>query len=395
MRPRVSSRQGRSILRRLVGRKSSASATILGENKRDEVLTPKKNSHKSSFRRGQNLLNKNGSTRTSAGADGDSNSVGAASHRSSSLVTGSMPIVVKPRVTQENFVDALAAVMSGQIELGADDDDDDERHSLSSVSTVSSHVKLLKNNNSDEASESEKGKATTLGVGQLFFYLEQQKLAKQPSTPENVAKSKRKASDAVLALQAEPQNASIDDDDSIFDSSESENSDDSRFNFRALAEEKAKEADREGLFELGEAMYRRGEKLLAQGEIEEAREALERAQTFQKHSLELIVKRMATSIHKQGRQHCDRGDKFLAIILLGIAELLKYSPTADHLKLGTQIHRGYKKTCPQQREFLETNAHVRHCMKSIEKESFPMARTLQAYAKCFSESANRSMLVKA
>lgn len=310
---------------------------------------------------------------------------------SNSIVSGSMPLIVKSRVKQESFIDALTAVMMGEVDLGDDDDDDGDHYSIGSISTIASHVKLL-TNHEDPASKKEKGN-TSLGVGKLFFYLEQKAAAKK-LTPESISETVPETT-LVAAIKARPRPpiGEI----SIIDSASSKNSNHSSlegselFNVRELVAKKAREADREGLFELGEAMFRRGELLLEQGNVEDARDTFERAAKFQKHSLRLIVKRMAESMHAQGLQHCDRGDKFLAVILLGVSEILKNRNSPAHIKLGAEIHQGYRKVCPEEREFLVLKGEMNEHMKLLQKESLPVARTLQAYAKCLASPPSKSV----
>lgn len=304
-----------------------------------------------------------------------------------------MPLVIKPQVTQESFINALTAVMAGEVDfsLPPEEEDDDDLHSLGSISTISSHMKM--HGESDHYKKTPKETDAALAVGQMFFFLGQNGPTTNSTLPIMIpdsisdptsetalvvtcdASSPTPNMDEMLALSPSTKKNNINSTAAMLEAG--------GINARELMEEKAREADREGLFELGEAMYRRGELLLAKGEVDEAREVLEKAQIFQKDSLHLITQRMAASIHKQGLQHCDRGDKFLAVILLGVAEILKNRPSAENLRLATQVHRGYNKICPKEREFLIMKGEVRHCVRSIEKESMPMARTLHAYAKCF------------
>jgi hypothetical protein len=287
-----------------------------------------------------------------------------------------MPIAVQPQVTQENFIDALTAVMTGNVDLDEGGESvfsaNSDLSSIGSTSSVSGHLKVVK----PETPVATKGNAS-LGVGNLFFYLEKQgAMAKQPRPPSIPE------TDIVAANATPIDEISIPSQSSSENSRASKSSQDMGFNVRELVERKALEADREGLFELGESMYRRGELLLAQGKVEEAREALERAQTFQKHSLRIIVKRMAESMHKQGLHHCDRGDKFLAVILLGVAEILKNRPSPEHIKLGTQVHLGYRKICPKEKKCREMRAESDQCLRALEREALPLSRTMKAVIKC-------------
>jgi hypothetical protein len=118
-----------------------------------------------------------------------------------------------------------------------------------------------------------------------------------------------------------------------------------------------------------------------EGKVHEAREALQRAQSFQKRSLQIISKRMANLMHQQGLEHSDRGDTYLAVILLGVAEVMKHRPSASNIHLGSQVHRGYRKICPKERKFQEARKEMDVALKTIEYEAKPFARTLQVYSR--------------
>ena len=98
-------------------------------------------------------------------------------------------------------------------------------------------------------------------------------------------------------------------------------------------------------------------------------------------SLQLITTRMAEAMHKQGLDHCDRGDKYLAVILLGVAEMIKHRPSAANIHMGAQVHRGYRRVCPKDPKYISARREVDGYVKTIEREAIPMAKTLQTYSK--------------
>jgi hypothetical protein len=62
------------------------------------------------------------------------------------VVSGTMPVTSKPPVTQQDFVDALTAVMTGKVAFSDDDnqdDDDDDDHSLSSDLPLGAGLNLV------------------------------------------------------------------------------------------------------------------------------------------------------------------------------------------------------------------------------------------------------------
>jgi hypothetical protein len=319
------------------------------------------------------------------------------------VVSGTMPVTSKPPVTQQDFVDALTAVMTGKVAFSDDDnqdDDDDDDHSLSSVSTIGSRIELTppSQNENDFAKRANR----SLGIGQLFFYIEQNSpAAKQlfPSNTENALalittqniddkNDGSKIGDELALVNHADQQGSCE--KSVVDSctdlalvknaNEDVPFDGSVVSLRSLIEAKAREADKDQLFEQGYEMYREGERLLYEGKVEEAREALQRAHSFQKRSLRMITIRMGELMHKQGLDHCDRGEKYLAIVLLGVAEILKHRPTPENVRMGAQIHRGYRRVAPKETKYRESRREIDQCVASIKREALPMAKTLHTYS---------------
>ena len=87
-------------------------------------------------------------------------------------------------------------------------------------------------------------------------------------------------------------------------------------------------------------------------------------------------------MHKQGLDHCDRGDKYLAVILLGVlAEIIRHRPSAANIHIGAQVHRGYRRVCPKEEKYIAARRKVDGYVKVIEKEAIPMAKTLHTYSK--------------
>lgn len=289
-------------------------------------------------------------------------------------MSGSMPVMLPKQVTEDDFVNALTAVMTGQVELESDDADD--QSSIATVSTINSRVELVENGSVVSASKGIK----SLAVGKLFIYIDQKAPVHLPVAAMGLGDGTRQAVQLQQdAARAKPPRE-------IF-AYEEEKKDDVHGGFagsgayiRNVIAKKASEADEEGLFETGNDLFREGERLLALGEVEDAREALARARDFQKNSIQLITKRMAHTMHQQGLRHCDSGDKFLSIVLLGVAEILKHRPTPGHVQLGTQIHTGYSKICPTIPEFDEPRKEIDECVKKVEKEARPLAQTMRAYA---------------
>lgn len=379
--------------------------TFLGGNKGEEnAVKPTKVNAKQAFQRGKSLMAAGQVSIEEQGSVGSTTSPAKAT----SIVAGASPVVAKQPVSQQDFIDALTAVMTGKVEFsdgdGADDDDDDDEFSIKTVSTICSRVEVT----SPTKTEKDYQLATTgnqsLGIGQLFFYIDQKnplrhlveplenasvpsnnQLALVPdsrgtydvssSSPSTPTRDRlQDASSSTKSLKSSPaQVAEEDENDQHFGRSVS--------SIRSMIEAKAKEADRDGLFEKGCEMYQEGERLLYEGKIEEARDALQRAHSFQKRSLRLITSRMAETMHKQGLEHCDRGDKYLAVILLGVAEIIKHRPSAANIHMGAQVHRGYRRVCPKEQSYIAARREVDGYVKVIEREAVPMAKTLQTYSK--------------
>lgn len=329
----------------------------------------------------------------SSGASSEPRKVGT-------VVAGTMPVTSAPPVTQQDFVDALTAVMTGKVAFSDDNNhDDDDDQSLSSVSTIGSRIEL--NPPPETHDDFAKRANRSLGIGQLFFYIEQNSpAAKQlfPSNTENALalitaandddqNDESKISDELALVNLTDQQGSSSAVDTCSDLALVKNTnqdvpsfDGSVVSLRSLIEAKAREADKDGLFEKGYQLYREGERLLYEGKIEEAREALQRAHSFQKRSLRLITIRMGELMHKQGLDHCDRGEKYLAVVLLGVAEILKHRPTPENVRMGAQIHRGYKRVAPKDPKYRESRREIDHCVASIKREALPMSKTLHAYS---------------
>ena len=301
--------------------------------------------------------------------------------RSNSVVLGAMPLVVNPPVREQDFIDALTAVMVGKVAYSDDGDDEHSLSTVSAVSTIDSGVERTPAVTKDEALT--RSANQSLAIGKLFFYLEQQSPARKlpPSTeialpPPKLPETCDGNSSPQLEVISLPSTSAEEEEHSTMQL------DNSVSNLGELFEAKSRESDRDGLFEIGNSFYRKGEVLLYEGKVEEAREVLQRARSFQKRSLRLITMRMAQSMHKQGLDHCKRGDKYLSVILLGIAEILKHTPTPANLHLGVQVYLGYSRICPKEPGFQDLRNEIGECVRIIEKESLQMAKTLQTYSKC-------------
>jgi hypothetical protein len=357
-----------------------------------------------------------------------------------SLLVTTSDSVKSPRpVTQADFIDALTAVVT-QSGTKSTPEYDDDLWSLSSVSSSNSHVEQgtsLKDENPIPNS------GPTLGIGQLFFYLDQNhfpikdsvsptlrgdrgisSLTKSPENKETqlsgipLISSKHELTSQSLQPQqlhnnfipktmtnrhkllkmeklrdekdssnsdSKPEELKQDSNEQIQDNIEFQNNSklagSSVSRIRALIEAKTAEADHDGLFQRGCEMFQEGERLLQEGKIHEAREALQRARSFQKRSLQIISRRMANLMHQQGLDHSDRGDTYLAVILLGVAEIMKHRPSASNIHLGAQVHRGYRRICPKERKFRDVRKEIDVALKTIEQEAKPFSRTLQVYSR--------------
>ena len=341
-----------------------------GSSGEENVVKPTQVKTEHAFNRGKDLIAASQATKEENGSVCSK----ANYHMATSMMTGVPQIVAKQPVTQHDFVDALTAVMTGKVEFSDDgkDDDDDDVFSISTVSTTSSHAEA----STPTPSSPTQGEA--VGIGQMFFYLDQKNPLRHLVTPlESELDSSRSLGSASRGQSKHSSSPA-----------KKENDYENEMHFghsvasiQSMIEAKAKDADRDGLFEKGCEMHREGERLLSEGKIDEARDALLRARSFQKRSLQLITSRMAAAMHKQGLDHCDRGDKYLAVILLGVAEIIKHRPSAANIHMGAQVHRGYRRVCPKDQKSIAARREVDGYMKTIEREAIPMAKTLQTYSK--------------
>ena len=335
-----------------------------GNNTEENVVQPTKANTLQALERGNSLMASGQTSMEDHGSVGSTSSMPMAT----SIAACTRPIIAKPPVTQLDFVDALTAVMTGKVDFSDDGgDDDDDVFSISTVSTICSRVEV---SSPPEDSPTRGDQLTqSVGVGPLFFYLDQKTSMRHMVAPlENELDSSKKELALVPASQA-----TDDANEMHFGRSVA--------SIRSMIEAKAKEADRDGLFEKGCEMYKEGERLLSEGKVDEARDALQKAHSFQKESILLVTTRMAEAMHKQGLDHCDRGDKQLAVILLGVAEIIKHRPSAANIRMGAQAHRGYRRVCPKEEKYIAGRREVDGYLKVIEEEAAPMAKTLHTYSK--------------
>jgi len=153
---------------------------------------------------------------------------------------------------------------------------------------------------------------------------------------------------------------------------------------RAFIAEKVKcEMDNNDFSAVGKAMYEQGEELLALGQIEQAKVVFERAQELQKESITRLSTKLAKMLHTQGLNHCDNGDKRLAIVLLGVAEVLKHNPiNVEHIQMATQLQLRYRKICPRDNpEFRLPRKAMEKTVRELGLQAKPLAETMKAYAK--------------
>jgi hypothetical protein len=116
-----------------------------------------------------------GIKRSSSLRSSESGSVKSSSSRTQrkSAMLVSRPVEIPRPVTQADYVDAVTAALTGDTTMLSKDnaDDDEDMYSLSSVSTLNSHVEL-----SSPPSESPKFAHSlnqNIGMGQMFFFLDQ------------------------------------------------------------------------------------------------------------------------------------------------------------------------------------------------------------------------------
>mmetsp|Transcript_1520 Transcript_1520/g.2315 ORF Transcript_1520/g.2315 Transcript_1520/m.2315 type:complete len:416 (-) Transcript_1520:109-1356(-) len=326
----------------------------------------------------------------------------------SNSLKGSMQLLVphKP-VSQEDFVDAVTNVMMGNVPLGNAsvkdlsevDEDDSILGDISEIRTIESTL----NNNRKESdifaieadpstsAETTSGVNTNLTPGKIFFYLDQQSNTVSglniASSPEQALE--RKFQDITVRPNDVLESAIPENEAKMFDHNREESKNPIEQEVRGIIAEKVKEADDEGFFEKGKEMYERGNALMKLGRAEEAVKAYEEAQQFQKESIVKLTNKMACMMHTQGLNHCDSGDKYLAVVLLGVAEILKHRPTAQHTQLATQVHLGYKKVCPKQPEFRLPRKEMDKTLKEISGRAQPMGATIRAYAKAVKKATKQ------
>jgi hypothetical protein len=161
---------------------------------------------------------------------------------------------------------------------------------------------------------------------------------------------------------------------------------------KEMLENQAKDADREEIAEIGESLYTLGEMLLKNGRPHEALEVFERAEVFQRRSLSELMRRISDTMHSQGLKHCDRGDRFLSVILLGVAETLKHRPNASHVNLCRQVHIGYKSNAKKVPDLRNLVDDVDEYIKLAGKEAVPLAKNLKAQVACLQNSRSKHKL---
>jgi hypothetical protein len=89
---------------------------------------------------------------------------------------------------------------------------------------------------------------------------------------------------------------------------------------------------------------------------------------------------MADLMHQQGLEHCDRGEKYLAVILLGVAEMIKHRPSAANIHLCAQVHRGYRSICPKEEKLVASQKEIESHVIAIQKEAKQLSQTLHSYS---------------
>jgi hypothetical protein len=425
----------------LLGGGTQIAQTFLGGTTEESLYVPPKKLKKRISRR----MKRSSSLKSN---ESDSLESSTSRDKGKSVMLTSRHVIVPPRpVTQVDFIDAVTAALTGDaIMLNKNSaDDDDDAYSLSSVSTINSHVELSSPPSENPMLVSQQ----SIGMGHMFFYLDQKNpsgrdavlplmpSSMQGSLPNGLSSDNTSSplvektmhavpldnpleepkptshdlKDIPVILESSvnnddksgankaslgapiclvensnssilsPQPPNVDKEIKVVDEEELTYFGRSVSSLRAIIEAKTKEADKDGLFERGCKMFQEGEELLSMGKIEEARETLQRAHSFQKRSLQLISGRMADLMHQQGLDHCDRGDKYLAIILLGVAEMIKHRPSAANIHLCAQVHRGYRRICPNEEKFVTSQREMDSYVKAMKKEAKPLSRTLHSYSK--------------
>jgi hypothetical protein len=61
----------------------------------------------------------------------------------------------------------------------------------------------------------------------------------------------------------------------------------------------------------------------------------------------------------------------LAVVLLGVAEILKHRPTPENVRMGAEIHRGYRRVAPKETKYRESRREIDRCVASIKREALP------------------------
>jgi len=135
-------------------------------------------------------------------------------------------------------------------------------------------------------------------------------------------------------------------------------------------------------FAVGRTIFERGEELVLLGRIEEARDVFLKAQEYQKESITRLSIKLATMLHTQGLNHCDVGDKKLASLLLGAAEILKHRPNdIATIALVTQTQIGYRKVCPKRNPaFRLPRRAMDKTVRQLGLQASSMAEITKAYA---------------
>mmetsp|Transcript_26757 Transcript_26757/g.29601 ORF Transcript_26757/g.29601 Transcript_26757/m.29601 type:complete len:452 (+) Transcript_26757:37-1392(+) len=135
-------------------------------------------------------------------------------------------------------------------------------------------------------------------------------------------------------------------------------------------------------FATGRAIFERGEELVVLGQMKEAKNVFMKAQEYQRESITRLSTKLATMLHTQGLNHCDSGDKQLASVLLGAAEILKHRPNdIATIALVTQTQIGYRKVCPKRNPaFRLPRRAMDKTVRQLGLQASSMAEITKAYA---------------
>ena len=118
----------------MLGSTRFAQSLMGGFKGKEKALKPAKVSTSLAFQHGKALMDSGQTSmedHTSVGSKGSGAKV-------TFIVSGSLPVTAKAPVTQQDFIDALTAVMTGKVEFSNDGEFyDDDEHSISTVSTKS------------------------------------------------------------------------------------------------------------------------------------------------------------------------------------------------------------------------------------------------------------------